>query len=98
MTKLYYKSYCSILRRVIREAKNIYIYFKHLLETSENKTKTVWTIINRVTRKAMKSDHLPHLFKMNNMEVSTEKSAEAVNNYFLKIMDDLQIKLIMTFH
>jgi uncharacterized protein YutD len=61
---------------VIREAKRM--YFKHLLETSENKTKTMWTIINRVTRKAKKSNHLPHLFKM--------------NNYFLNITDNLQIR------
>ena len=33
--KVYYKNYCSILRRVIREAKKK--YFKQLLETSENK-------------------------------------------------------------
>jgi pterin-4a-carbinolamine dehydratase len=59
--------------------KNI---FKHLLEISENKIKTMWTIINKVTRKAEKSNHLPHLFKMNNKEVSIEKSAEAFNNFF----------------
>jgi hypothetical protein len=65
---------------VIREAKKI--YFKHLLETSENKTKTMWTVINRVTRKAKKSNHLPHVIKRNNTEVSVEKSAEAFNNCF----------------
>jgi hypothetical protein len=90
MIKLYYKGYCSILRRVIREAKKI--YFRHLLDTSENKTKTMWTSINRVTRKAKKSSHLPHLFKMNNMVVSIEESTEAFNNYFLNIMNDLQIQ------
>ena len=58
MIKLYYKSYCSILKRVIREAKNVYL--RHLIEIPENKTKTVWNIINKVTRKAEKSSHLPH--------------------------------------
>jgi len=58
MIKLYYKSYYSILRRVIREAKKE--YFKHLIDTSENKTKTMWNIINKVTRKAEKSNHLPY--------------------------------------
>jgi hypothetical protein len=83
MIKLYYKSYCSILKlttlmcrlsrnpgaltsrtpqghiglfqgyfyslkRVIREAKKV--YFKHLTKTSENKTKPMWNIINKVTR------------------------------------------------
>jgi hypothetical protein len=37
MIKLHYKEYCSILKRVIREAKKV--YFKQLIETSENKTK-----------------------------------------------------------
>ena len=58
MIKLYYKSYCSTLNSVSREAKKV--YFKHLIETSENKTKTIWNIINKVTRKAEKSNHLPH--------------------------------------
>ena len=44
MIKLHYKKYCSILKGLIREAKNV--YFKQLIETSENKTKTVWNIIN----------------------------------------------------
>jgi len=78
--KVYYKNYCSILRRVIRETKKI--YFKQLLETSENKTKTMWTIINRVTRKAKKSNHLPHTLQMDNTEVAIERSAEVFNNYF----------------
>jgi hypothetical protein len=90
MIKAYYRSYCSILRRVIREAKTT--YFQHLLETSENKTKTMWTIINSVTRKAKKSNHLPLYFKMNNMEVPIEKSAEALSDYFLNTADDLQIQ------
>ena len=55
MIKLYHKSYCSILRRVIREAKKV--YFRHLIETSENKTKTMWNI----TRKAEKSTYHTHL-------------------------------------
>jgi hypothetical protein len=89
--KVYYKNYCSILRRVIREAKRI--YFKQLLETSGNKTKTMWTIINRVTRKAKKSNHLPRLLQMDNTEVAIERSAEVFNNYFLNIMDNLQVQI-----
>ena len=71
MIILYYKSYCSILKRVIRETKRV--YFKHLIETSENKTKAMWNIINELTRKAEKSGHLPRSFKMNNKKVSIFK-------------------------
>jgi len=66
---------------VIREAKKV--YFKHWIETSENKTKTMWNIINKVRGKAEKSNHLPHSFKMNK-EVSIVNSAEAFNNYFFE--------------
>jgi hypothetical protein len=72
--------------------------YTHLIETSEQKTKTMWNIINNVTRKAEKSHHLPHSFKMNNKEVSRVKSAETFNKYFLNMADDLQIEIDMTFH
>ena len=39
MIKLHYKNYCSILKRVIREAKKV--YFKNLTEISGNKAKTM---------------------------------------------------------
>jgi hypothetical protein len=47
-----------------------------------------------LTRKAEKTNHLPHSFKMNNKEVSIVKSAEAFNNYFLNMADDLQIEIV----
>jgi hypothetical protein len=47
MIKLYYKSYCSILKRVSREATKL--FFKQLIEISENKTKTMCNIINNIT-------------------------------------------------
>ena len=52
----------------------------------------MWNIINNVTRNAEKSSHLPYSFKMNNKAVSTVKSAEAFNNYFLTMADDSQIQ------
>jgi hypothetical protein len=60
---------------VIREAKKV--YFKHLFETSENKTKTMWNIINKVTERLK-----PYLFKINNKEVSIVKTAKTFNNQF----------------
>jgi len=40
----------------------------------------MWNIINKVTRKADKSNHVSHSFKMNNKEVTMVKSVEAFNN------------------
>jgi hypothetical protein len=53
----------------------------------------MWDIINKVTRKAEKSTHLPHSLLMNNKEVLIVKRAEAFNNYFLNMADDLQIQI-----
>jgi hypothetical protein len=52
----------------------------------------MWNIINRVTRKAKKYNHVPHLFKVNNMEIPIEKSAKAINSYFFNITDNLEIQ------
>jgi len=54
---------------VIREAK-IKANYKQIIEISENKIKTMWNIINRVTRGAEKSNQLPHSLIMNNKKVS----------------------------
>ena len=49
--------------------------------------------MNKVTRKAEKSNNLPHSLIMNNKEVSIVKTAEAFNNHFLNMVDDLQIQI-----
>jgi hypothetical protein len=54
--KLYYKHYCAILRKVIRMAKKI--YFSHLIETSKNKTRTTWNIINNVIGRSISHEPL----------------------------------------
>ena len=54
---------------MIREAK-IKANYKQTIEISENKIKTMWNIINRVTRGAEKSSQLPHSLIMNNKKVS----------------------------
>jgi hypothetical protein len=38
--KLYYKNYCKILSKVIREAKRL--YYKEVITKSKNKMKTTW--------------------------------------------------------
>jgi hypothetical protein len=53
----------------------------------------MWSNMNQVTRKAEKSNNLPHSLIMNNKEVSIVKTAEAFNNHFLNMADDLQIQI-----
>ena len=57
---------------MIREAKKK-VYFKQTIEISENKIKSMWNIINTVTRGAEKSNQLPHSLIMNNKKVSIVK-------------------------
>jgi hypothetical protein len=47
LKKKHYKTYCLILRKVIREAKRQ--YYSQFLALSHNKTKMVWNIIKSET-------------------------------------------------
>jgi hypothetical protein len=40
----YYKTYCKILSKVIKEAKKY--HFNRLIKNSDNKMKTIWDIAN----------------------------------------------------
>jgi uncharacterized protein (UPF0305 family) len=44
--KLFYKQYCKILTKVIKEAKKKK-YHKEVIAKSKNKIKTMWTIIHK---------------------------------------------------
>jgi len=43
--KLYYKHYCKILSKVLKEAKKL--YYKEVITKSKNKMKTTWNIIHK---------------------------------------------------
>ena len=45
--KFYYKQYCKILTKVIKEAKKL--YYKEAISKSKNKMKTTWNIIRKET-------------------------------------------------
>jgi hypothetical protein len=50
--KKYYKSYCKLLSKVIKEAKILH-YNKEIL-TSHNKTRTIWNIVKSKTGKKLR--------------------------------------------
>jgi len=85
------KYYCSILRKVIIEAKKLY-YNKHI-ELSSNRVKTTWKIIKDITGKTKSSDI--------NIEIDTDAGkltnindiAKAFNTCFTNIAEDLTNKL-----
>jgi predicted acetyltransferase len=66
LLKLYYKSYCKVLKKVIREAKRR--YFNRLIISADNKAKATWKIIKSETGRASNanSDHFPQTFLYKN--------------------------------
>jgi hypothetical protein len=57
--KLYYKRYCTILTRVIREAKKL--HYHKLISNSENKIQSTWKIIKKETAKNQATDNITEI-------------------------------------
>jgi hypothetical protein len=72
--KSYYRSYCLILRRVIREAKRK--YYNRLIASAEDKIKATWNIIDIETGWKNNKDCLPKTFQNNNKKINTEEAAQ----------------------
>jgi ribosomal protein L33 len=87
LIKLYYKLYCSILRKVIREAKSI--YYNHLISSSDNKIKTTWRIIETESGKSRTNERLPHNFQMDNNKISYDEAAQTFCKYFTALAENL---------
>ena len=81
--KIYYKTYCSILRRVIREAKRL--HYNRLIVSAEDRIKATWNIINRETGRKNNNnkDTLPKIFQVNTSKVSKDEAAHNFNKFFL---------------
>jgi len=58
----YYNQYCTILRKVIRNAKCS--YYNSLLMTAENKSQASWSIRNNASGKVKNKYHTPLMFKI----------------------------------
>ena len=57
--KQYYKAYCKLLSKVIKEAKILH-YNKQIL-TSHNKTRTIWNIVKSETGKKLRKEEVSSL-------------------------------------
>jgi hypothetical protein len=66
------------------------IYFSHLIETSKNKTKTTWNIINTVIGRAQNSYPVNPFFKVGHEETPCNEVVEALNDYFLNVTETLK--------
>jgi hypothetical protein len=85
--KEYYTQYCSILRRVISKAKEI--YYNKMLTASTNKSKVPWKIINNEKGHAPKIECIPPELRSGNKKIHINKAAESFNIYFINSVDKL---------
>jgi hypothetical protein len=78
--------YCSILKRVIREAKRT--YYNNL--SSDKKVKTTWKIVEMETgTKNDSREHLPKNFKNRDNKINLEETALTFNKHFISIAENL---------
>jgi hypothetical protein len=82
--KKYYKTYCRILAKVIKEAKRL-SYNNRILK-SDNKVKTTWNIINELLGKQHSTNIIQKLSTEGSLLTNQYDIAEAFNKYFSSII------------
>ncbi|KAK3922305.1 RNA-directed DNA polymerase from mobile element jockey [Frankliniella fusca] len=87
----YFSKYKSLYRKLIRTAKSLSI--KSQIESSNNKQKTVWSIINK-SRGKIKEEHknIEIMDEDNTLHSDPEVVVEAFNKYYCTIASQLQEK------
>jgi len=82
--KKYYKTYCKILAKVIKEAKRL-SYNNRILK-SDNKVKTTWNIINELSGKQHSTNVIQKLRTEGSLLTNQYDIVEAFNKYFSSII------------
>jgi len=83
--KAHYKSYCLILSKVIKAAKQL--YYNKKMSKSNNKIKTTWYIIKMKTCKNH-TNKSTQLINIDGNLITNQQSIEkSFNNYFLSVAD-----------
>jgi hypothetical protein len=87
--KDYYKIYCTILKKVIKEAKKL--YYNTLIKTSVSKIKTMWNIIRENTGKIQDLNGIAEINLENEIAEDSREVAYAFNKYFLSTVETLSL-------
>ena len=87
--KDYYKKYCTILKKVIKEAKKL--YYNTLIKTSVNKIKTTWNIVRENTGKIQDLNGISEINLGNEIVEDSREIAYAFNKYFLSTVENLSL-------
>ena len=80
--KIYYKTYCKTLTKIIKMAKRQ--CFNKLIKRSVNKSKTMWNLVKAETNTKVSNDKLPLTIKGKSME-NYHELANVFNEYFIKL-------------
>jgi hypothetical protein len=92
----YYRNYCIVLKRVIREAKRI--YYSSLISSSDKKVKTTWKIVEKeIGTKKDGRERLPKNFKIRDNKINPEKVAQTFNKHFISIAENTNVNQAMTY-
>ncbi|KAF9799073.1 hypothetical protein SFRURICE_008583 [Spodoptera frugiperda] len=87
----YYRKYEKILKQIITTAKKIQYINK--INKSNNKVKTMWSIINERTNKTFKKERTNLRLQVNNKIISEPKQiANIFNNFFTSIGEESQTR------
>ena len=78
--KFYYKHYCKILSKVIKEAKKL--YYKDIITKSKNKMKTTWNIIHKEISNPTNENNIKSLKIKNHIVQNQISIANEFNSYF----------------
>jgi hypothetical protein len=84
-TKAHYIKYCRILKKVIKETKNLHC--GRLIAKSNNKIKTTWNIIKKETGKRHPVEQALPLLVNNEKLIDPSMVDNAFNNFFLKVAE-----------
>jgi hypothetical protein len=91
-TRAFYIKYCKILNNVIKEAKKQ--HYSRLITKSDNKIKTTWNIVKRVTGKVHVTEQVTSLSTDNGKVKDPETVAKAFNIFFLTITESLNLHIM----
>jgi hypothetical protein len=89
--KEYYRNYCTVLKRVIREAERI--YYSNLISSSDKKVKTTWKIVEKeIGTKKDSRECVPKNFKLRDIKINPNKAAQTFNKHFILLAENLNAK------
>ena len=78
--KNYYKMYCKMLSKDIKEAKKC--HFNRLIENSDNKMKTIWDIAKLLTGKKKNYNDIQQINTDGTLTSNSQIISNSFNNYF----------------